>query len=98
MLNLLIAIVGKTNDKIESMNELIYEKNRVSIIKEYLDNKKNKEKMNGFLKEKYLIEVTRISSIEEEEKKDMNKGDSKALKKIIEKKLKVLIIRELKVF
>ena len=59
MLNLLIAIVGKTNDRVSQMNELIYEKNRVFIIKEYLSNNNNKQKMKEILENNYLVTVYR---------------------------------------
>jgi hypothetical protein len=57
MLNLLIAIVSDTNEKVSSMNELIYEKNRVHIIAEYYSYPQNKNKMTNLLKDKYLINV-----------------------------------------
>ena len=57
MLNLLIAIVGDTNHRVSQMNELIYEKNRVEIIKEYLSSEENKKKMTEKLKGKYLIKI-----------------------------------------
>ena len=59
MLNLLIAIVGKTNDRVSQMNELIYEKNRVYIIKEYLSNNSNKQKMKAILENNYLVTIYR---------------------------------------
>lgn len=67
MLNLLIAIVGKTNDRVSEMNELIYEKNRVSIIKEYLSNDSNKEKMKQILENNYLVTIYRKEQKKREE-------------------------------
>lgn len=55
MLNLLIAIVSDTNERVSLDNEFIYQKNRVLIIVEYLSGDINKEKLATFLKEKYLI-------------------------------------------
>ena len=68
MLNLLIAIVGDTNSRVSSENELIYEQNRVLIIEDYLMQREKKEKIKEILgkKGKYLINIYRKKSNIEE--------------------------------
>ena len=69
MLNLLIAIVGDTNQRVSSENELIYEQNRVLIIEDYLLQPEKKKKIKEILEQKgkYLINIYRKkSSIEEQ--------------------------------
>lgn len=57
MLNLLISIVSNTHQRVSEMNELIYEKNRVFIIREYLSDDANRERIKNLLDKKYLIRV-----------------------------------------
>lgn len=91
MLNLLIAIVSETNKQVASKNELIYEKNRVFIIREYFAKEKHKEIMKEFLRSKYLIDVIRKKSIENTNEKSQN--NPKSFKEMIDKKLKVLSVK-----
>lgn len=64
MLNLLIAIVGDTNQRVSSKNELIYEQNRVLIIEDYLLQPEKKEAIKEILKKNgnYLINIYRKKS------------------------------------
>ena len=92
MLNLLIAIVGKTNDRVSEMNELIYEKNRVFIIKEYLSNISNKNKMKEVIERNFL--VTRYRN--ETKKTEENMQENPAELELGEMKIKMEKIEVLK--
>lgn len=68
MLNLLISIVSTTHQRVSEMNELIYEKNRVFIIREYLSVSANQTKIRNLLDNKYLIKICNKKSKFEEKK------------------------------
>lgn len=58
MLNLLISIIGNTYGSVSEINELIYEKNRLMIIKDFLSEEENREKLKHQL-DQYLMTIYR---------------------------------------
>lgn len=90
MLNLLISIVGNTYGEISAVKELIFEKNRVEVIKDFFASKINQELVYSQLKDKYVITLSRKES---ENKKEASEIDEiKENQKKIEKKMKVIFL------
>lgn len=85
MLNLLIAIVGDTNQRVSSKNELIYEQNRVLIIEDYLLQPNKKKQIRETLRKNgtYLINIYRKKSNVEEQ--SLIESDTNLIKERIEK-------------
>lgn len=56
MLNLLISIIGNTYGRVSEVNELIYEKNRLMLVKDFLSDETKRKRIGEELKH-YIVTV-----------------------------------------